>query len=510
MRDFLGARFKGARWGGARRVFIRAARAPGMARVTKGYPFSSYEVVEEEITPESDKIAVALGDFLQRRISAETFCERAIINPARSKNALELLATRTDVTRIGRPIPYAEKQALLKAIVSILKERPDGEVIARSTVRRLHGYRLVEPLFEDTDLEEIIINGSWEPVYVYHRAAGICKTNLQFKDDKHLRTFIDQFGRGEPGISQDVKLGDGSRANVIYPPVVPEPVITIRKFRAQPWSIIDIIQSGTMSSELAAFLWVCTDGLRLFPLNMLVSGGTASGKTSTLNALSTFLPPEERVLTIEEVLELNLFGRDDWVALEASTVAPLDDLLKNALRMRPDRIIVGEVRGKEALTMFTAMNVGHRGSMGTLHANSDRDLVLRLENAPMSVPRQMIPLVDLIIVQHRVQERRKGLLRRVTQVSEVSRVEDLIALNEIYKWNPQTDSIERTELPSQSTEKIARALGVPIPQVMEEIKRRKGILDYLIDKGVHVQEEVSEFMRQFYAQEAGFTQASEK
>jgi len=452
---------------------------------------------------EVDAVAASLSDFLQRRISADLFCQKAGINPAKAKEGLEELAAKMDVTRIGLPIKEEDKDALATRIAELLKERPDAEQVGRAAVRRMHGYKLIEPLFEDADLEEIIINGTAEPVYVYHRKLGMCKTNLQFKDSKDLRSLIDQFGRVERGISLDAKLIDGSRSNTIFPPVVPQPVVTIRKFRKQPWSIVDLIKNGTMNTELAAFLWVAVDGLRLFPLNILVTGGTASGKTSTLNALSSFLPPDERVLTIEEVLELNLFGREDWIAMEASPEAPLDELLRNALRMRPDRIIVGEVRGKEAVTMFTAMNVGHRGSLGTIHANSDRDVVLRLENAPMEVPRQMIPLVDIVLVQHRVQDRRKGLIRRVVQVSEVSRLEDQIALNEVFKWNPQTDEVQRTDLPSQSTEKIAKALGVPIPQVMQEAKRRQEILDYLLKKDVHGQRDVNDFMREFYSQEFG-------
>lgn len=473
------------------------------AKITPGFPFSSYEVKDEPKESEIESVAGALNDFLARRIGTEQFCKLAGITHARSKEALDSLAAKMDMTRVGRPIPMQDKEALMEKIEAAIGERPDARKVAQAVVRRMHGYRLIEPLFEDADLEEIIINGTSEPVFVYHRQHGICKTNLRFNTDKELRGLIEQFGHAPVGMSLDAKLLDGSRSNTIFPPVVPLPVITIRKFRQQPWSVIDVIRNGTMSSELAAFLWVCVDGMRLFPLNILVTGGTASGKTSTLNAISTFIPPNERVLTLEEVLELNLFGREDWVAMEASTDAPLEELLRNALRMRPDRIIVGEIRGREAVTMFTAMNVGHRGSLGTLHANSDRDAVLRLENAPMMVPRQMIPLVDLFVVQHRVQDRRKGLIRRITQVSEVSRIEDTIALNELYKWDPQTDVIKRSELPSQSIEKIAKALGVPIPHVMQEVKRRQEILEYLAKKDIHTQTDLNSFMREYYAQEFG-------
>lgn len=474
-----------------------------MARLEAGYPFYTYEVGEEERSKEAEEIAAALSDFLQRRISAESFCQKAGITPGRAKQKLEALAGRTDVTRIGRAMKEGEKEEVEKRLAEALAERPDAESVAKAAMRRMHGYRLIAPLFEDPDLEEIIINGTSEPVYVFHRKHGMCKTNLKFETEKELRALIEQFGVAGKDIVLDAKLIDGSRSNTIFPPVVPEPVVTIRKFRQQPWSIIDLMKNGTFSAELTAFIWLAVEGFRLFPLNILITGGTASGKTSTLNAISSFIPPEERVLTIEEVLELNLFGREDWVAMEASQQAPIDELLRNALRMRPDRVIVGEVRGKEAITMFTAMNVGHRGSLGTLHANSDRDLVLRLENAPMNVPRAMIPLVDLALVQHRVSDRRKGLIRRVTQVSEISRIEDQIALNEIFRWDPQEDVLRRTDLPSQSVEKLARAVGLPIPHMLKELKKRQEVLEYLLQKDVHTQKDVNEFMREFYSQQSG-------
>jgi flagellar protein FlaI len=187
--------------------------------------------------------------------------------------------------------------------------------------------------------------------------------------------------------------------------------------------------------------------------------------------------------------------------METSSKAQLEDLVRNSLRMRPDRLIVGEIRGNEAEDLFTAMNIGNRGILATLHANSDRDAVRRLENAPMNVPRSMLPLLDIMVVQHRMFDRKKGrLVRRVMQVSEVSRLEDEIALNEIYTWNAEASVLEPTKLASESKEKLAKATGKSIREVSEEVLRRKRLVEYLVEKNITEQERVNQFMRTYYGE----------
>ena len=167
--------------------------------------------------------------------------------------------------------------------------------------------------------------------------------------------------------------------------------------------------------------------------------------------------------------------------------------------MRPDRIIVGEIRGSEAEDLFTAMNVGHRGMLATLHANSDRDTVRRLENAPMNVPHSLIPLVDIIVVQNRLRFSGNETKRRVVQVSEVSSLDDRVALNEIFAWNPESRSLERTKLPIQSKEKLAAVTAKSINDVSDEIERRKAVLSYLVSHGISQNDDVCKFMDSFYA-----------
>jgi flagellar protein FlaI len=474
-----------------------------MSKIAPGYPFYTYTAEERQVSQEEASSSSKLIDLLTRKVSVQEFMRTyAARLPDEAVNEVQVLINSLDPSQFGKPVSEEEKEALHAKLTSLAQIMgfKDAEGMAGIAVNRLHGYRVIQPLFDDVELEEIMINGMDEPVLVHHRKYGMCRTNITFKNDKELRGLILQFMTPSGKSFDDARLPDGSRCNVAWPPVYTEPVVTIRKFRKQPLSLIDLVEQGTMGFDLAAFLWVVVDGISLFPLNILVVGGTASGKTTTLNTLSSFIPPNERLITAEEVRELNFYGRDNWVALETSDNADLNALILNALRMRPDRVIVGEVRGSEAGNMFTAMNVGHRGSMGTMHANSARDAITRLENAPMNVPRALIPLIDLILVQHRVYDRRKGLVRRMTQASEVSRMEDQIALNDIFEWDAQSDALKRSELPSQALEKIAKGCNLSIPDVMNEVKNRKAVLEEMAREGVRLQKDINAFMNKWYAE----------
>jgi flagellar protein FlaI len=216
---------------------------------------------------------------------------------------------------------------------------------------------------------------------------------------------------------------------------------------------------------------------------MIISGGTGSGKTMLLNALSVFIPERERIISIEDTLEVNLFKRDNWVQLETRSDSGfnLDDLLKNSIRMRPDRILVGEVRVQEALTMFTAMDIGHQGLMCTLHANSARETVMRLQTTPMNVPVSLFSLLDLIIMEHRMYCPRKGLTRRVTQISEVSVMDERVLLNDIFMLNRETDVLDRTSVPSRTFEKLAFLTGLKVDDIRSELESRTNFLNSLIE-----------------------------
>lgn len=250
------------------------------------------------------------------------------------------------------------------------------EQMSKIVVRDMIGFGLLDILLEDDKLEEIMVTATGKPVYVYDRDQGMCITNISFEDEEELIHQIEKMGRNvgrridKQNPLLDATLPDGSRVNATIPPIsLDGPTLTIRKFREDPLTIIDIIEFGTLSVDVAAFLWLAVDGMEAKPSNILVAGGTASGKSTTLNTLTSFVRNKERVISIEDTAELNL-PHEHWIRLE--TRAPnvegkgevtMEELVKNSLRMRPDRIIVGEVRGPEAMTMFTGMNTGHNGAL---------------------------------------------------------------------------------------------------------------------------------------------------
>jgi len=274
------------------------------------------------------------------------------------------------------------RRVFLKAVRDMIKEinphLSEGriEFLSEYIVQNMIGYGRLDPLVRDDNLEEIMVIGTSKPVYVWHRRFNMCKTNILFENEKEIMNIIERIAR-EVGrrIDQqspllDARLPDGSRVNATIPPISLEgPTITIRKFKRDPLTIIDLIKYGTLNTDIAALLWIFVDGLGVKPANILVAGGTGSGKTTMLNSLAMFIPPSERVISIEDTAELQL-PIEHWVRLETRPPnlegrgeVTMDDLVRNTLRMRPDRIIVGEVRGPEARTMFTAMNTGHNGAL---------------------------------------------------------------------------------------------------------------------------------------------------
>ena len=321
--------------------------------------------------------------------------------------------------------------------------------LSRKFLRDIIGYGAIDPLIQDDELEEIMIIGTGKPIFVYHREYGMMKTNLRFNDESELRDLIDSIARqinrriDQESPILDGRLIDGSRINATIPPVSADgPSLTIRKFRRDPLTIIDLINSRTISLDLAGFLWLCIDGLGVKSANAIISGGTSSGKTTTLNALSAFINPNERIITIEDTLELQI-PHEHVIRMETRPAnvegkgeLTMNDLVKNSLRQRPDRIIVGEVRANEAITLFTALNTGHSG-FGTLHSNDARETITRLTNEPMSVPEIMIQAIDFIIMQNRIYTPSGVSFRRISEVAEVVGMEEgTVQLNKIFQWNP--------------------------------------------------------------------------
>ena len=410
-----------------------------------------------------------------------------------------------------------KREAFLKEVLALIDLRypqvpkHKRHAFAELIVQNMIGYGLLEPLLNDDSLEEVMVVGTKKHVYVYHRKHGMCKTNIIFETDAEIERIINRIARSigrrvdltSPLL--DARLPDGSRVNATIPPVsLDGPSLTIRKFRKDPLTIVDIIKFGTMTTELAAFLWLVAEGYGVKPANFLVSGGTGSGKTTTLNCLGSFIPPTDRVISIEDTAELQL-PIEHWIRLE--TRPPnvegkgeinMEMLLKNTLRMRPDRIIVGEVRGAEARTLLAAMNTGQNGCLGTLHANTARETITRLTSAPMNVPKIMIPSLDFIFMQNRFSYKGKTV-RRITEIAEVVGIEDgEVKLNIIYEWDPRDDRIKPTGVPCMLKNKIAELRGVPISEVDAEIERRRRVLEYMVENNLRSIKDVGRIIREYY------------
>lgn len=324
----------------------------------------------------------------------------------------------------------------------------DRQRVVRESIDDILGYGPIEPLLRDETVTEVMVNGPHK-VYV-ERAGKIQETEVQFLDEAHLRRTIErivgQVGRrideSQPYV--DARLPDGSRVNAVIPPITVDwPMLTIRKFAREAYSAADLTSFGTLTHNATQFLASCVTGR----LNILVSGGTGAGKTTTLNVLSLFVPKDERIVTIEDAAELRLqqphVGRMEYRPrnIEGKGEVTIRDLVRNALRMRPDRIVVGEVRGGEALDMLQAMNTGHDGSISTIHANSPRDVLSRLETmvlmAGMDLPvrairEQISSGVQLIVHQARL---RDGS-RRVTHITEIVGMEgETITLQDLFLFD---------------------------------------------------------------------------
>lgn len=324
----------------------------------------------------------------------------------------------------------------------------DRTKIAQDVSDDILGHGPLEPFLRDPDVTEIMVNGPGD-IYV-ERDGRLYPVDARFSGDVHLRRTIDKIvsrvGRrvDESSPLVDARLPDGSRVNAVVAPIALDgAILTIRKFAADPFSAHDLVSFGTMSPTVRDFLYACVRGRR----NIVISGGTGSGKTTTLNVLSSFLPQDERIVTIEDAAELQLH-QDHVLRLEArpaniegSGAITIRDLVRNTLRMRPDRIIVGEVRDGAALDMLQAMNTGHDGSITTVHANSARDSLARLETMVLmagvelpvrAIREQVAGAVDLIIQQSRL----KDGSRRIVAVTEVVGMEsDVVTLQDIYTFD---------------------------------------------------------------------------
>ncbi len=487
-------------------------------------------VVKEEV-PEAGEVLERYGQVEILSVGGEALPFYKLEMPKLSKREQKLLEKikekaveeiKIDPDKI--PDPAERRHTFIQEVLKIIQREfardftvEHVKQLGELAVRDMVGYGPLDPIITDDKLEDIMVTAVGKPVYVYHRKYGMCFTNVVFKNEESIKYLIDKMARivGRRIDQQtpllDARLPDGSRVNATIPPVSIEgPTISIRKFRKDPLTVIDILDLGTLSTDVAAFLWLIVDGLGTKPANILFAGGTGCGKTTTLNVATTFVPERERIISIEDTAELQL-PHKHWIRMETRPPnvegrgeITMDDLVKNALRMRPDRMVVGEVRGPEARTMFTAMNTGHDGCMGTVHSNSAAETVTRLTEDPMGVPEIMIPALDVIVMQQRIYHRQKGQIRRVTEIAEITGLESGKAqLNRIFKWNPRTDVVEPTGVPSKSKRMIAEFSGVGGSSIEIELGKREAVLEWMKQQGIRNIFEVGRAIQNYYRDPEG-------
>jgi flagellar protein FlaI len=369
----------------------------------------------------------------------------------------------------------------------------------------------IEPIMRDHMIEDISCDGPGVPIYVWHRQLESIPTNIKFENPKELDNFVVKLAYlcnkhvsiASPMV--DGGLPDGSRVQLTYAKEVTRhgSSFTIRRFKADPLTITDMISFNTITAEMGAYFWYAIEKKAC----MLVGGGTASGKTTLLNCISMFIMPDDKVVTIEDTPEMNI-PHENWISsiarvgfgsVGSSAEISTFDLLKAAMRQRPDYVIVGEVRGEEAFTLFQAMATGH-GGLSSIHADSVRAAMRRLESAPLNIPRTLLPTLHLIGVQGRlkINDRPARRLTHLTEVLGIDPSSGEIDLQDVYRWEPRTDSFTYSGR-SQIIERLAEHAGIALATVREELQRRKTVLDYLAKRNIRRYREVGAVIRDYYA-----------
>jgi len=422
---------------------------------------------------------------------------------------------RIKVSELTDPRSFEElkKRFYSKCSELIGKELPGiseqkKEVLSGLLLHETLGLGKLEMLLSDGNLEEIVVNGSKEPVWVYHKKHGWLKTNIVIPSETQIQDYAASIGRKvgrqittlDPLL--DAHLITGDRVNAtLFPISTTGNTLTIRMFRRKPWTITDFIENKTISSEVASWIWLAVQ----YEMSMIIAGGTASGKTSFLGSIMPFIPPNQRIISIEDTRELNLPKFLHWVPLTTREPNPegkgkidMLDLLVNSLRMRPDRIIVAEIRRqRQAEVLFEAMHTGH-SVYATLHADTVEQAYRRLVNPPINIPEMLLEALDLIVAMYR--DRRSGI-RRVYQIAELvspAGTKKGMTVRVLFRWNPRKDIIERFQKSYKLMSRLQMHTGMSVDEIEKDVKEKEKILNWMVKNKINTLDGVGKVIAEYY------------
>jgi flagellar protein FlaI len=450
-----------------------------------------YEVIEPTLQKDEEKYLLEIKSFLMDELDVNL---KEIENKEKAENYL--------------------RQKIKELVKKYRLKIPAGAVdkLTYYVIRDFIGYGKIDPLMKDHLIEDISADGVNIPIYVWHRLYESLPTNIIFADPAELDSFIIRLAYlAGKNISiavpiLDASLPEGSRVQLTYGREVTRrgSTFTIRRFKVDPLTISDLIAFKTISSQMAAYLWYLIENRA----SVMVVGGVACGKTTMLNCLSMFIKPEMKIVSVEDTQEINL-PHENWIPSvvrsgfkgdeRQSGTITLFDLLKAAVRQRPDYIIVGEVRGEEAYTLFQAMATGHLG-MCTMHAESVEAAINRLESEPMKIPKPLIAMTNVIVVMERTEVNGRPA-RRVSVASEIKQFErttNEILTEEVFRWNPRFDKFAFLG-DSPLLEKHMKKTGLTEKDVRRELQYRKTILEWMVQQGIRRHGDVANVIREYYA-----------
>lgn len=478
------------------------------------------EVIDEyEIEAEGVIVNVEIMNYGSRPIKYKLILQEiglgteAILDKIKQELVLDVDISTSEILD-PKVINYIKTKFKRKADKIVAEKLPSIDDDTKSylislLLHEIIGLGKIEFLINDPGLEEIIINSASEPVRVYHKKHGWLLTNIVIPSEEQIQNYSNiiarRVGRQITTLTPllDAQMITGDRTNaVLYPISHKGNTITIRKFARDPWTVVDLVNIKTLNEEVLSLIWIAME----YEMNILISGGTGSGKTSLLGTIMPFIPPYQRVLTIEDTRELQLPDTLYWCPLvtrpantEGRGEVSMLDLLVNALRMRPDRIILGEMRKQiEAEVLFEAMHTGH-SVYATVHADTVAETITRLINPPISTPANLLSAINLNIVQFR--DRRKGI-RRTFQVGEFIVQETSKGIeckaNILYRWKPSTDEIVPHSDSIRFFEELSKHTGFNIPEIKDDLKLRQNILAWMRKYKMKGIRNIGKIMTEYY------------